>query len=863
MRSKKKPQQYDTPEGGVLFRPSSKRQEQFINSKAFITCFGGAAMSGKAQPLYSKVLTNTGWKKMGDIQVGDEVITPKNSTSKVLSVYPHTNKNIYEITTKSGVTVRACDEHLWKVDVAKPKYKSKTEVSNTSKLIEHIEKGYKVFLPQCDAIGSSEDYELPIDPYVLGVLIAEGGLTTGKPIFTNDDVELVARVAKWCDEKGYKINPTKDGRTHRIVSKDFDASARNNKGQFIKSNKLVSVLSDLGLAFTSSYTKFIPESYLHNASISQRFELLKGLMDSDGTISESLTCEYSTSSDKLKDDVCYLVRSLGGIARVTSRYPTYTYKGEKKTGALNHRVWIRFKNTEDIFYISRKKSKCRVRKQPVRDKIVSIKYIGKEDAKCIYIDSEDHLYLTDDFVVTHNTYQGLMRFLLYVDEPSFSGYVVRKNATDFKKGGGAFEEAIRMFTAYDSGMTYTKQPMQITFSSGATINFIGLDGASGMDSVQGIQITCAMVDESTHLTEEEIMWLITRLRATTDTIEPCIWLTCNPDPESFLCSWLSDYYLYPIGSNVDDELVEGRPITERNGNVRYFLRIGNDMKWASSYEELFDEYKDLYPLNHNGVSTCRPQSFCFIGATCLDNPIMLEKNPNYVAQLASAPRIKMERLLKGNWFAREEGSGYFKRDWTPVQPSHDLFSKNEVVKRVRAWDLASTLPSESYPNPDYTVGVLIARTKSGYYIVEDMVRGRWRAGELEKMLVEQTQKDIEMYGYGCVNYLPIEPASAGKIQKHHFSRVFAEERTPIKFFKVGSGKSKLDRFLPFASVAENGLVIIKEDDWNNDLFFELEAFTGSRSKVHDDIVDAASDAYNLIATSKELPKINARLLKMN
>lgn len=479
-----------------------------------------------------------------------------------------------------------------------------------------------------------------------------------------------------------------------------------------------------------------------------------------------------------------------------------------------------------------------------------------------FINSKAFITTFGGAAMSGKTFQGLMRFLLYVDDPLFSGYVVRKNATDFKKGGGAFEEAIRMFGNYDSGMTYTKQPMQINFSSGATINFIGLDGSSGMDSVQGIQITCAMVDEATHLSEEEIMWLITRLRATSDNIEPCIWLTCNPDPQSFLCDWLSDYYLYPIGSTVGGELVEGRPIPERNGNTRYFLRVGNEMKWSDTYEELFNEYHTLYPLDDDGVSTCRPQSFSFIGATVLDNPLMMKKNPNYVAQLASAPRIKMERLLKGNWYAREEGSGYFKRDWTPVVNMVEHIRTDEVVRRVRAWDLASTLPSESNPSPDYTVGVLIARTKGGYYIVEDMIRGRWRAGELESMLVEQTKKDIEMYGYNCVGYLPIEPASAGKIMKHHMSRVFANEKIPIKFFKVGSGKSKLDRFLPFASVSENELVKISKGDWNDSFFHELEAFTGTRSKIHDDIVDATSDAYNLIATTKELPRFSANKLRV-
>ena len=92
--------------------------------------------------------------------------------------------------------------------------------------------------------------------------------------------------------------------------------------------------------------------------------------------------------------------------------------------------------------------------------------------------------------------------------------------------------------------------------------------------------------------------------------------------------------------------------------------------------------------------------------------------------------------------------------------------------------------------------------------------------------------------------------------------VFAEARVPIKFYKVGTTKSKLDRFLPFASVSENNLVVVKEDEWNETFFTELELFTGSRSKIHDDIVDATADSFNLLATSKELPVLNADALRM-
>ena len=457
---------------------------------------------------------------------------------------------------------------------------------------------------------------------------------------------------------------------------------------------------------------------------------------------------------------------------------------------------------------------------------------------------------------------GLMRFLLYIDDPHFVGFVIRKNATDLKGAGSSFDEATAMFSKYDPNIKITKQPMQMTFSSGAKLYFTGLDGDAGMKALQGKQISAIMADEATHFTEEEIVWAESRLR-TMANMTPNIWLTCNPDSSSVIFDWIKDFYLYPKGTVIDGELVEGRAIPERDGVVRYYLKVGNTTEWGESREELVERFGHRFPKNkETGESTASPKSFTFISATCLDNPPLLEANPDYVSTLAALPRVTRERLLHGNWLAREEGSGYFKRDWTPIENGTKVFTDDDVVRRVRAWDLASTLPSESNPSPDYTVGVLIARTRSGYYVVEDVIRGRWRAGELENMLVEQTRKDIEFYGYSCLGYLPIEPASAGKIMKHHMSRIFAQERVPIKFFKVGSGKSKLDRFLPFASVAENGLVKIKEDDWNEDFLTELELFSGTRSKIHDDIVDSTADAYNLVATTKELPIIPKGVLRM-
>ena len=101
---------------------------------------------------------------MGEIEVGDEVVSPNNTNAKVLNTYFHKQKDIYEITTQSGAVVRACNEHLWEVNVSKPKYKSTTEVCNTDQIVDYMKQGRHVYLPVCDAIGSNEDYDLPIDP---------------------------------------------------------------------------------------------------------------------------------------------------------------------------------------------------------------------------------------------------------------------------------------------------------------------------------------------------------------------------------------------------------------------------------------------------------------------------------------------------------------------------------------------------------------------------------------------------------------------------------------------------------------------------------------------------------------------------
>lgn len=458
------------------------------------------------------------------------------------------------------------------------------------------------------------------------------------------------------------------------------------------------------------------------------------------------------------------------------------------------------------------------------------------------------------------SYMGLMRFLRYIDDPLFAGYVFRKNATDMKGGGGLFQTAVRMFMAYDSGVTYTKQPMCIMFPSGATINFTGLDGQAGMDAIQGIEISAAMLDEATHFTEAEVLWIMSRLRGKVS-FEPCMWLTCNPDPDSFLCSWLEPNYLYPRGAKVEGELVEGRPNPQLDGRLLYFLRgDGDKMIWGLDRDEMIEKYGDNYLKDHSGATTCNPKSFRFISATCLDNPPLLEANPNYVATLSNLPRVTRERLLFGNWFAREEEAGYWKRDWVG-----DLVDAppQDVHRRVRCWDIAGTLKTESNPDPDYTATVLMSRAKDGYYYIEHVYRDRRRIMEVLELIAQVAKEDMEYCSSLVSTYIPKDPNSSGEWTAQQWVNKLASQGIAVRTISTVGARSKLQRFLPFCAVSEEGLVKVVKGDWNEEFFSELESFTGERNaRGHDDQVDACSDAFNRVSTNKELAKISSTAIRM-
>jgi hypothetical protein len=172
-------------------------------------------------------------------------------------------------------------------------------------------------------------------------------------------------------------------------------------------NAYVQKLSALGLLGKSSLEKFIPNVY-KQGSREQIEQLLAGLVDTDGYVNKQGAISISTSSRQLAEDIQYIVRSIGGIAKIATKYPTYTYQGERKIGSVAYTVSIRYPTPRALSHLDRKLARIPNHYQysDLNLRVVSIDSIGEDEAQCIMVDHPEHLYITDDFIVTHNTSQA-------------------------------------------------------------------------------------------------------------------------------------------------------------------------------------------------------------------------------------------------------------------------------------------------------------------------------------------------------------------------------------------------------------------------------------------------------------------------
>lgn len=371
---------------------------------------------GKAQPLDAKLLTPYGWRLMGDIATGDYIIGADGNPARVTGVYPQGQKDIFEVVFSDGSKTRCCDEHLWHTqtekDRKKERYsrrlgvercepgsvKSLAEIRET--LVYQKQKNHRVPLV---APVNMPEADVLIPPYVLGVLAGDGSLSATAITFTPGDDAIAKRVTDMIVESGAPVE-VRERATQEGAAATFGISRLNNTMPNVYHDKLAA----LGMMGALSHEKAIPSVYLHG-STEQRLDLLHGLMDTDGYVSkDGVTVQFSSSSPALASNVCQLVQSLGGVAWTSSKEPTYTYQGEKRAGRTSYTVSMRMPAEINPFHLPRKASRVLPKSKyaPTRY-IVEVNQVESAPAQCIRVDNEDRLYVTDDYIVTHNTLSAL------------------------------------------------------------------------------------------------------------------------------------------------------------------------------------------------------------------------------------------------------------------------------------------------------------------------------------------------------------------------------------------------------------------------------------------------------------------------
>jgi replicative DNA helicase len=342
---------------------------------------------GKAQPLDSNVLLASGeWRQMGNVCVGDALASIDGATSVVDAVFPQGVRPIYRLTLVDGRTVEADANHLWRVSSCKWAESRVIKTTEIQKLLTKTRYQGRMSVPLHSG-SFGEGKPLGIDSWLLGFLLGDGCLSKGGVSFSNSEAYIHERIRQVTP--GMELRGV-DGVNWRIFHRRGVA------------NPLRESLKSIGVIGCRAHEKFVPVDALLMKR-EERFKLLAGLLESDGWVQQNCV-QFSSSSERLARDCQQLVFSLGGSARITCKpYPTYMYNGERCTGRPAHIVSIALGEISEFLQSPRLLANIKPRAHKEKATIASVEYIGEKPAQCISVTHSAHLYLTDDYVVTHNT----------------------------------------------------------------------------------------------------------------------------------------------------------------------------------------------------------------------------------------------------------------------------------------------------------------------------------------------------------------------------------------------------------------------------------------------------------------------------
>ena len=363
--------------------------------------------TGKAEPYSRKIPTptNEGYTLMGDLKVGDYVFDRKGQKTRVLQIFEQGEKDVYKVTFQDGRVAYCMDEHLWTVKSHKNgawKTMMLKDMINDFKRVSpwKVRAGrddpysYKYYIPTCHFVAYPRK-QVPIDPWVLGCFIGNGCLREKILTISSGTSEIPEKIARIY---GFRFKKNRANYNYTFYHKG---------GSPVYTSEFFEGIPQLINSY--SREKFIPDSYMINDG-NTRLGILQGLMDTDGSISPAdgrYGVRYSSTSRKLLEQIVWLLYSFGYSGSIINDKRENKYV-EGYCGSVSFRVPNRdkylFFTTEEKLY--RAKEAVKIDQENIYDDLLikDISFSHKEKCRCIMVDNPEHLYLTEDFIVTHNTF---------------------------------------------------------------------------------------------------------------------------------------------------------------------------------------------------------------------------------------------------------------------------------------------------------------------------------------------------------------------------------------------------------------------------------------------------------------------------
>lgn len=573
-----------------LWPKQGEALRDLTNPNIEVLGYGGARGGGKIVADGSFVLTPFGFKPGRSLKVGDLICSSNGGTQKIIQIKPRVTLKRWTVKFSDGTSLPVAEDHLWtawrscksrKIRNIRVSGERSAEVVETKTLKDWLDRGYtpQVPVPKPVAFNRTTKRRL-LDPYLLGALLGDGHLS--------EDMNIT-------------LSTSTDDRQHWVseFSSNFEVSTKTESTvRFIgDSQKIIrKSLKTLGLLGKHSWAKFIPEVY-KLSSVESRLELIRGLMDTDGyNAPDKGGCYYYSVSKSLAEDVAWVLRSLGCVVSVTTKVGTYHGVKKRKCYCL----YIASSDPDSLFKMGRKKH-GKICHSPNK-RVVEVEVGGTVTGRCITVSDTCGLYITDDFIVTHNSH--LVRVYLIARALKYKNsrhLLIRKTFPELQRNH--IDRFLSEFVSIGL-CKYVERRHQLVFESTGSIIELGYcEGERDLIRFQGGEYDTICLDEAQFHTKKVFQDLRACLRTASDSgINPKYLLTFNPGGIGH--GWLK----------------------------RLFI------------DKNFDEGE-------------RPENFKFIKALVHDNPSIVNNDPAYIARLEALPEPQRSAMLNGD-FSVFEGQFY-------------------------------------------------------------------------------------------------------------------------------------------------------------------------------------------------------------